>query len=70
VKAILGIGDSLPQSLQRFFLRLTEVPEIMAVLPYDIRETIKHTSATDLLAGNAHRDGILAGSQIRRQPQH
>jgi len=63
VKAVVGIGDSLPQSLQRFFLRLTEVPQIMAVFtPYDIRETIKHTSATDLLAGNAHRDGILAVS--------
>jgi hypothetical protein len=49
--------------LQRFFLRVTEVPEIMAVFtPYDIRETIKHTSAADLLAGNAHRDGIPAGS--------
>jgi hypothetical protein len=48
--------------VKRFFLRLTEVAEIMAVYPYDICETIKHTSETDLLAGNAHRNGILAGS--------
>ena len=34
VKAVVGIGDSLPQSLQRFFLRLTEVPEIMAVFTH------------------------------------
>ena len=34
MKAVVGIGDSLPQSLQRFFLRLTEVPEIMVVLTH------------------------------------
>jgi hypothetical protein len=44
-------------------LRFTEVPQIMAAFtPYDIRETIKHTSTTDLLADNAHRDGIPAAS--------
>jgi len=48
--------------VKRFFLRLTEAAEIMVVYPYDICETIKQTSETDLLAGNAYRDGILASS--------
>jgi hypothetical protein len=49
--------------VQRFFLRLADVPWIIAPFThYEIYKTIKETSAVALLAGNVAYGGILIAS--------